>query len=225
MKQAIKTALNCAQRCGCPTDQAGRWAEKHRAIVAAATDLFSDKGFGAVSMDEVAKHAGVSKRTVYGHFGSKEELFAEVMTSMCELMGSDQVFDPGPASDGPDVVLRRAAARVLSHILSPRSQSLFRIVMGEIESFPNLGRTFFDTGPGMFMALMTDYFATWQREGVLVVDDPEEVAGQFFGALEGDWFLRSLTTGSPQYSDAEITALVDRVVDRFLYGVTPRQIS
>lgn len=50
---------------------------KHDAIVEAATNLFQTLGFDGASMDRVAEAANVSKRTLYNHFPSKEELFAE----------------------------------------------------------------------------------------------------------------------------------------------------
>src|SRR3546814_2076260 len=56
---------------------------KRAAIIAAATDLFTHSGYGAVSMDAIAAKAGVSKRTVYSHFPGKDVLFAAVMTRHC----------------------------------------------------------------------------------------------------------------------------------------------
>lgn len=51
---------------------------KREAIVQAATTLFQKHGFDGISMDKVAEAADVSKRTLYNHFPSKEELFAHV---------------------------------------------------------------------------------------------------------------------------------------------------
>ncbi|MEU7812433.1 TetR/AcrR family transcriptional regulator [Pseudonocardia sp. NPDC049154] len=48
---------------------------KQAAILAAATDCFLADGYAGASMDRVAERAGVSKQTVYGHFGGKESLF------------------------------------------------------------------------------------------------------------------------------------------------------
>ena len=53
-------------------------------ILAAAKRAFLAAGFGAVSMDTIAREAGVSKATVYAHFGSKEELFGAVIERECE---------------------------------------------------------------------------------------------------------------------------------------------
>src|SRR3546814_6260904 len=56
---------------------------KRAAIIAAATDLFTHSGYGAVSMDAIAAKAGVSKRTVYSHFpGRSEEHTSELQSLM-----------------------------------------------------------------------------------------------------------------------------------------------
>ncbi|HEX4615184.1 MAG TPA: helix-turn-helix domain-containing protein, partial [Stellaceae bacterium] len=49
------------------------------AIVAAAERLFLERGFGSVSMDELAEAAGVARRTLYNQFASKEEIFREML--------------------------------------------------------------------------------------------------------------------------------------------------
>ena len=58
---------------------------KAESILAAAKRTFLAAGFGAVSMDTIAREAGVSKATVYAHFAGKEELFGAVIGRECEL--------------------------------------------------------------------------------------------------------------------------------------------
>ena len=53
--------------------------QKHLDILEAASNLFKECGFSDVSMDAIADRAGVSKRTVYNHFGSKEALFEAIL--------------------------------------------------------------------------------------------------------------------------------------------------
>lgn len=55
---------------------------KRQAIIQAAINEFRDNGFEITSMDRIAATAGVSKRTVYNHFPSKEELFAEILNQL-----------------------------------------------------------------------------------------------------------------------------------------------
>ena len=62
-----------------------------QAIVEAATGLFLERGYGAVSMDELAEAAGVARRTLYNQFASKEEIFREML-----LRVAGQLEDAAP---------------------------------------------------------------------------------------------------------------------------------
>ena len=81
---------------------------KRRAILHGAKAVFLAAGFEGANMDEVAARAGVSKMTVYRHFGSKEDLFAGVITEQRRVIA--RVLSE--ASDHPDVdsLHARAAA-------------------------------------------------------------------------------------------------------------------
>lgn len=57
---------------------------KYRRLMEKAEELFVKRGYKAVTMDEIAKKAGISKMTIYGHFSSKEELFLEVVLSLMD---------------------------------------------------------------------------------------------------------------------------------------------
>lgn len=55
---------------------------KRDAIVRAAVEEFRASGYEATSMDRIAEAAGVSKRTVYNHFPSKEALFSMILEEL-----------------------------------------------------------------------------------------------------------------------------------------------
>src|SRR5947209_14647116 len=119
---------------------------KAESILAAAKRAFLAAGFGAVSMDTIAREAGVSKATVYAHFGSKEELFGAVIERECE-----RYFDRFSAGelDPRDVraSLTILGRRFLELILSPDAIALHRIIVGEVTRFPMLGEVFWRAGP------------------------------------------------------------------------------
>jgi TetR/AcrR family transcriptional repressor of mexJK operon len=74
----VASTIERSQRNETPT------AGKAESILAAAKRMFLEGGFGAVSMDAIAREAGVSKATVYAHFAGKEELFGAVIGRECE---------------------------------------------------------------------------------------------------------------------------------------------
>src|SRR5579883_3378626 len=93
-------------------------AGKAETILAAAKRMFLEHGFGAVSMDAIARAAGVSKATVYAHFAGKEELFGAVIGRECERYFAD--FSAGEL-DPEDVgaSLTTLGCRFLDLLLSP----------------------------------------------------------------------------------------------------------
>ena len=70
---------------------------KRAAILDAAKRMFVSHGFERVSMDQIAAEAGVSKLTVYSHFGDKDRLFAEAVRAHCEQGMPTSLFvgEPG----------------------------------------------------------------------------------------------------------------------------------
>ncbi len=69
---------------------------KRAAILQAAKSLFVEQGYAGVSMDGIAALAGVSKLTVYSHFGDKETLFSEAIRVQCEEMMPADLFEHAP---------------------------------------------------------------------------------------------------------------------------------
>lgn len=163
---------------GAPTSNSDR---KHRAILGAAEELFLSRGYLGTSMDDVAAASGVSKQTVYKHFGSKESLFVELVSSMT-LTAGDEVHAPGMiADDDADVgaYLRSYAERQLAVVLRPRILQLRRLVIGEVGRFPDLARTLSEAGPQRAIAGLADAFERRAERGELSIDDPAAAASTF----------------------------------------------
>ena len=85
-------------------------------IVAAAIALFTAKGFDSVSMEEVAAAAGVSRRTVYRHFATKEDIVFHPVGDWFEILRAT-VDDRGDDECTRDL-LRRALHAIATHIES-----------------------------------------------------------------------------------------------------------
>src|SRR3954469_9923484 len=68
--------------------------ERPRQILAAALEVFGERGLAASRLEDIAKHAGVSKGTIYLYFPNKEELFREVVrtTVISKIEEREQVY-------------------------------------------------------------------------------------------------------------------------------------
>src|SRR5438128_9383557 len=115
-------------------------------ILRGARRAFLAGGFGAVTMDAIARQAGVSKATVYAHFTSKETLFGAVIAHLSERRYggfSAEALDPRDIESS----LTTIAVRFLDLVLSPEAIALNRIIIGEVTRFPVLGEVFWAAGP------------------------------------------------------------------------------
>jgi TetR/AcrR family transcriptional repressor of mexJK operon len=209
-----------------PATNARRPAKLH-AILAAAADLFMAEGYAAVSMDAVAKRAGVSKATLYAHMPSKEALFGEVVARRCSAMADE--MDRVAVHDQPLPQAMRGLARFwLGFVLSPSSIGVYRTVIAEGARFPDLARAFFDAGPARGLAHIRGWLAEEQRRGRLRADlDPGRAAAQFAALVRGELFTRVVLGITPDPTDAEIEAGVDAAVDVLLraWAVTERPMT
>src|SRR5215472_10581158 len=164
---------------------------KAESILAAAKRTFLAAGFGAVSMDSIAREARVSKATVYAHFGSKEELFGAVIERECERYFAS--FSPGEL-DPSDVraSLTVLGRRFLELILSPDGIALHRIISGEVSRFPMLGEIFWRAGPERQRIQIEAFLRSAAASGVLSFSDTRLAAEQFISLVRGEIQLRRL---------------------------------
>ena len=111
------------------------------AIVEAASRLFLQQGFGAVSMDELAKAAGVARRTLYNQFASKEEIFREMLLKVSGQL--EHAFPPGVETQGGvEEVLRLVARMILELNGQPEYLGFLRMVVADSRQFPWIAEEF-----------------------------------------------------------------------------------
>ena len=146
-----------------------RTARKRRAIVDAATTLFLAEGYLATSMDRIAAAASVSKQTVYKQFADKQSLFREIVTATVARV-SDPVAEQVASlrdSDDLDTGLRDLARALLAQVIQPSVMQLRRLVIGEAGRFPELGRLFYDSGPGRTIGTLAATIENLAARGAL----------------------------------------------------------
>ncbi len=203
---------------GCILKNLSRSDQKRAAILDAACSVFLDEGFDVASMDRIAAVAGVSKRTVYGHFGSKNDLFMSVMFDMCDSKSVLLSLNLDP-NQPIDEILRVLGKSFLNMVFDPEGMSLFRILISQAVNFPDLGQAFLDRGPKKLIGDITAYFAEMEQRGKIRIGDCQEAAGSFLASLFGFHQMLSLVADAPPPSEKQIDAMVDGAVDRFLNGV------
>lgn len=202
-----------------------RQRRKRAEILGAAATVFLRKGYVGTSMDEIAALASVSKQTVYKHFAGKERLFTELVTATVRE-ASDPVHEEArELRDTGDVEadLRDVARRQLAKVMQPRVLQLRRLVIGEAGRFPELGRTFYDLGPGRTIATLATVFEQLAERGLLRLDDARLAAEHFNWLVMSIPLNRAMLLGDDEPpAPGELERYADAGVRVFLaaYGVT-----
>ncbi|WP_067466742.1 TetR/AcrR family transcriptional regulator [Nocardia amamiensis] len=200
----------------------GKRAEhSRRAILTAAREMFIREGFDA-GMDMIAATAGVSKVTVYNHFGSKEELFTEVIGQAMGGAHETMAEVRARLADIEDVreALLHTARALVAAATDPSRLALRNLVTGELRRFPQLGRAYRESGPTRSGAALGEVFGDLCDRGQLEIADIDVAVIQFFGlTIYPHLIVGSMGAGLPQdFADRLITDGVDLFLGRYRIG-------
>jgi TetR/AcrR family transcriptional regulator, mexJK operon transcriptional repressor len=209
--------MSGVQRTGASDEPGG----KAEAILEAAKRAFLASGFGAVTMDAIAREAGASKATVYAHYSGKEELFGAVVAHVSRRRFnafSAEALDPLDI----EASLTTIAGRFLNLVLSPEAIALNRIIIGEVTRFPVLGQVFWAAGPERTRVQIEAFLRRASEAGSLAMPDPRLAAEQLIALARGEIHLRSLLRLEDPGDPAAIGMAASRAVATFLRAFGPR---
>lgn len=164
---------------GRPVDEA-----KRDAIVAAARDLFFERGFSGTSIEEVARRARVSKVTVYNRFTDKQTLFVECIVGECQGMEADLQLDMA-ATGGLRQRLIRFGEVMNAFLNRPELVRFENMLGGEMDRHPELGVLFLNAGPRRMKAGLASVIEAAAVQGEIVVADPMAAAELLGSMIKG----------------------------------------
>lgn len=150
---------------------------RRETILDVAQASFLGNGYAGTTMSGIAGELGGSKGTLWSYFRSKEELFSAVVDRATEEFRRSLtvILNPG---DEPETALRRFCDQFLAKVTSPEAIALHRLVVGETNRFPELGRIFYERGPRQTQLLLAEYIAGAQSRGELLGIEPLRAAQQ-----------------------------------------------
>jgi AcrR family transcriptional regulator len=196
-----------------------------RHLLSVAGDEFVTRGFAEASVSRIARDAGVSKKTIYARFPTKDALLFAVLEDF--ISGArDAVLDGMPTMAGePAQVLTRFGMRLARDWTTPRVVAMYRLIINEVVRFPQLAEIFTSTVE-LIRSTLTDYLREQATAGTLAITDPEAACRQFGMLAYGE--LRERTMLGEAITEERLTATVQRAVQLFLHGYAvgaPRQPS
>ncbi|NND42985.1 MAG: TetR/AcrR family transcriptional regulator [Silicimonas sp.] len=188
-------------------------------VLEGARTIFLRDGFEGASVDDIVREAGVSKATLYSYFPDKRLLFLEVAKAECAAQ-SDAAVAQIEASGDIREVLETAAKRMVRFFVSDVGLQVHRIIVGESQRFPEIGREFFESGPARVHEMLRHFLRMAVEDGRLKIDDIDLAADQLPELCKAGLHLKMVLGLRAAPGDAEIDRVVASAVDMFLckYG-------
>lgn len=192
--------------------------DKRRSILDAASPLFGDVGYERASIDAIAAAAGVSKPTIYSHFGSKEQLFRESVAESARNLNADSLIAVNALDVQPRTWragLNRMAMDLSGCQRSECASALNRLVNAEVVRDPSVFRTVRAAGYEPVVQALAGRLAMLGNAGYLELPDPVLAAKQLLALIYVD--LPDLTAlGTQPVTDAAVRSSVTAGLETFL---------
>ncbi len=189
-------------------------AAKMLALMDAAEDIFLAKGYHTATMSDVARAAGMSKKTVYQLIESKADLFANLLAHH----QSKLVFPTPQQGASSKTILVENLICLAKFLLSPEQIAIIRLIMAEHTHSPDIGRMFhqsrFKKAKSKLERCLADFAA---RENIKL-ENAGEMSAMLFGMAIGEFHIAVLIGFRPPPSKAILESRIRKAVDIFTAG-------
>lgn len=185
--------------------------ERSKRILDAAEKVFVAEGYGAATMEEVARVARMSKKTIYALFPDKEQLFVTLMSDVDGFPGSEG--KPAAIVSDPLDDLRNHLLAMAEFTLSSRQVEITRLVISEARHSPKLADEFYARVMAKGQAYLTAGVArALKARGVTQVRDRDATAMALFGAALGGLHLAALFGKQKGVPRQQLLAQIDLAI-------------
>jgi AcrR family transcriptional regulator len=149
--------------------RAPRWRRRKDArpeeIVAAALDVFVERGFAAAKLEEVARRAGVTKGTIYLYFENKEALFkAVVRETIVPVIAKGEAMAQAFTGSARDL-FERLVREYWRLVGETALAGIPKLMMAEAGNFPQLARFYYEEVVTRGHRLMTSVLERGIKQG------------------------------------------------------------
>src|SRR6516165_1260741 len=183
-------------------------------LVAAAESVFLKKGYHLATMNDVAKAAGMSKKTIYALVDSKIELFFAILADHHE-----KISFPAPQPQWSVADTLTAYLTTLGRfLLDPAQTALIRLMLAEYTHSPDFGRLFLRSKVVKSKTRLENALAGIARAQGCSAVEAKEMSAMLFGMCLGEFHIGALIGFRPPPSRAALQARVRKAVEIFLAG-------
>ena len=220
MPEKKKTYIVKAAHGGRPPRARAAGIREH--ILNSAAEVFFTSGYGAASIETIARQAGISKRTFYARFSDKADLFRAVIHYIvARLRPADTktLFTGKNCEDN----LHRLAQLMVHAAVSPQGLALHQLIIAEAKRFPELAIMAQEQGARQeAIKLIADMLKGEISAERMQLDDPAFAAEQFLQMVMASPQRRAMGLGKPMATH-ELNQWADKSVKLFLDGCHPKK--
>lgn len=199
-----------------------RTEAKREAIVEAAAEVFLEAGFEGASMSQIATRVGGSKRTLYGYFPSKEELFVAVAHNVAERFVQPIFATLMESTEDLQTALQRFGEDTLGFLCNEQSVRIWQTIIG-VAGRSDVGALFLETGPEAAMRRLALFLQQEMDRGRLRQSDPLRAARHLAGLLESETLMPCLFGTLKNPSRDHLREATRQALLVFLPGYAPVQ--
>ncbi|HEV7692318.1 MAG TPA: TetR/AcrR family transcriptional regulator [Hyphomonadaceae bacterium] len=185
-------------------------------ILSAARKIFLDGPPEHATMDAVAQQAGMSKKTIYREFKSQLELLGALLHESLEDMGE---FPPPKPGDDVELELYSALVRMVTHVSSPRSMALMRLLISEVRRYPELLLNAPKQPRGGPRDVLTAWLSAPTVRAKYQIEDSEDAAQMLLGMVMQDSVFKLIMVPTATMPHHLIETRARRAVAIYLKGV------
>jgi AcrR family transcriptional regulator len=193
--------------------------QRPRQILEAALVVFGEEGFEHARLEDVAEHAQVSKGTIYNYFPSKEALFEEmVRQTLGDLLDIAETYSEKPTAEES---FRAFMTAVWYYVRSPQFETIYRLVMAELNRFPHLAAFYQQGVRDRIMDVSSAIIARGIETGEFREMDVNSASRMLLSILvkHGMWCSRRETW--PDLAQRSDDQILEEIIDFYLHGIRP----
>jgi len=192
--------------------------KRYQEIMQQAAQLFIERGYEQVTIDDIVAKVGGSKRTLYDHFGGKADLFAAVIKDYCDREHRNLLagVDSGSSLERQ---LAKIGTNFLTMIFDKHTLELHRLMVSMGRNFPAVGQVFFKAGPKSAYEIVGSWIRQQQVSGRIAPGQPVQMASLFLDMLTGNHQLALLTSSIAAPTPKAIAEIAGKAAAIFLRGV------
>jgi AcrR family transcriptional regulator len=191
--------------------------QRQSEILDAAFKLFAKKGFGATTIDDIAKQAGVAKGLVLFHFKSKEEVFQAVVRRAIPPLSDKLEMDDFESGADAVTLLRKALRSVYQHLVAnPHAKVILQLLVAEGHRFPKLKAFYHSEVVARGNTMLTRIVTLGVRQGEFSVKIDANLPRILLGPLVSALFWQILFI---EFEKIDIEKLFKSHIDLMLHGL------